>query len=117
MAPIQPCCRTQKLPSTLPVPYPVRWPDAAFPTSPLQPRFESCRYAIHRTRPPEHPTGPTLSLCPFFPYLFAHPRQSTAAFAEVEVALPSRVFGTSARPNRLLSQGWFPSHGKIGRAT
>src|ERR1035438_7948355 len=82
-----------------------------FPSSPLQTRLSNCRHPAHRARPRNHPPGPSLSLCAFFPYLFAHSRQSAAAFTEVETALPSRLLGTSARPDRLLSPRRFSSHG------
>src|ERR1035441_7244069 len=81
------------------------------PSSPLQTRLRSCRHRAYRARSRNYPVGPPVSFCAFFPCLFPHSRQSTATFAEVATALSSWLLGTSARPDRLLSQGRLPSHG------
>src|ERR1035441_4047962 len=102
--------------STIPDAFPVSTllllsANGVFPSSPLQTRLRNRCLRAYRARPRNYPVGPPVSFCAFFPYLFPHSRQSSAAFAEVATALPSRLFGTSARPDRLLSQGRLPSHG------
>src|ERR1035441_4108381 len=82
-----------------------------FPSSSLQTRLRSCRHRAYRARSRNYPVGPPVSFCAFFSYLFPHSRQFAATFAEVATALPSRLLGTSPRPDRLLSQWRFPSHG------
>src|ERR1035437_7179572 len=82
-----------------------------FPSSPFQTRLRSSRNRAYRARSRNYPVGPPVSFCAFFSYLFPHSRQFAATFAEVATALPSRLLGTSPRPDRLLSQGRFPSHG------
>src|ERR1035438_3876106 len=107
----QTCQRVQHLSSSVPIASSIWLMHAVYPPSPLQTRRRSSRHPAYRARPRNHPAGPALSLCSLFPYLFARTRQSATAFAEVETALPSRLLGTSACPNRLLPPRRFPSHG------